>query len=266
MNKKISLYLPAIILLVIVGAALFAKQLTWHDPLEVNLIGRLKGMSADYPLGTDQLGRCVYSRILYGGRTTLSAALAVLTVSVSIGTTLGLVAGFCGGHLDYLVQKAIESIMAFPGIILALVLTGILGPGLVNVFLALSIVHWVVYARLVRNLTISLRERSFVKAALVSGAGHFSILWRHILPQLLPQLLSLATLDYGRIILTIAGLSFLGLGVQPPASEWGSMLLDGKAYMQLAPHIIIWPGLAIVAVVASLNSLGSYVLNKRKEF
>lgn len=266
MNKKLSLYLPLTILLAVSMAALFAEQLSLNNPLAVDLLARLQGMSAEYPLGTDQLGRCVYSRILYGARETLGAALTVLLISVSVGTVLGLLAGFFGGYPDYLIQKAVEGIMAFPGIILALVLTGILGPGLTNIVIAISMVHWVGYTRLVRNLTASLRERSFVKAALVSGAGYCSILYRHILPQVLPELISLSTLDYGRIILTIAGLSFLGLGVQPPTPEWGSMLLDGKAYMQLAPHIILWPGLAIVIVVGCLNSLGRYFLQNRKDF
>lgn len=264
-SRKISLYLPLGILFIVVLAALFATQLTLQDPLQVNLAQRLQPMSASYPLGTDQLGRCLYARILHGAKPTLGAALLVLVASTGIGTALGLLAGFNGGYFDQILRKFIEGIMAFPSIILALVLTGILGPGLGNIVIAISVVHWVVYARLVRNMTASLRERTFVKAALVSGASQLSILYRHILPQLLAQLICFATLDYGRIILMIAGLSFLGLGVQPPTPEWGSMLLDGKAYMQLAPQMIVWPGLAIVLVVASLNTLSNALLKIWKE-
>ena len=235
--------------------AIFAGVLSPHDPLQVDVANRLQPSSAEYPLGTDSLGRCVLSRLVHGARTTLMSAALVLVATVSVGAIIGLVAGFFGGRCDYLAQRLLEGVMAFPGLILALAIAGVLGPGLENAVLAICLVHWVGYARLVRNMTLSLRERTYVQASRIAGASSFDLLRRHILPEVAPAVAVIATLDYGRIIISIAGLSFLGLGAQPPAPEWGAMLSEGKAYMQVSPQLILWPGAMIAGVVLALQLL-----------
>ncbi|BBB89459.1 MAG TPA: ABC transporter permease subunit [Methylomusa anaerophila] len=251
--------LPAISLSVLamyLTVALFAAFFAPHDPLYVDIAQRLQPPSPSYPLGTDQLGRCLLSRLLFGAGNTLAAAGVVLAGTVAAGTFVGLLAGFSGGWYDSILQRLMDGVLAFPGLILALAITGLLGPGLGNTVFALTLVHWVGYARITRNMTFSLRERTYIAAAYTAGAGPAAILRRHILPAIVPTLAVLAALDYGRIILSIAGLSFLGLGAQPPVPEWGAMLSDGKAYMQTAPHLMLWPGLAIMGIVLSLQVFG----------
>ena len=244
-----------LILLSYICMAIFAGALSPHDPLQVDVANRLQPASTEFLLGTDSLGRCVLSRLLLGARNSLLSAAVVLLTTVSVGTGVGLFAGFFGGRCDYLVQRLLEGVMAFPGLILALAIAGVLGPGLENAVLALCLVHWVGYARIVRNMTLSLRERTYVQASRIAGASSLDLLRRHILPEVAPAVLVVATLDYGRIIISIAGLSFLGLGAQPPAPEWGAMLSEGKAYMQVAPQLILWPGVMIAGIVLALQLL-----------
>ena len=244
-----------LILLSYICMAIFAGALSPHDPLQVNVANRLQPASTEFLLGTDSLGRCVLSRLLHGARNSLLSAAVVLLTTVSVGTGVGLFAGFFGGRCDYLVQRLLEGVMAFPGLILALAIAGVLGPGLENAVLALCLVHWVGYARIVRNMTLSLRERTYVQASRIAGASSLDLLRRHILPEVAPAVLVVATLDYGRIIISIAGLSFLGLGAQPPAPEWGAMLSEGKSYMQVAPQLILWPGAMIAGIVLALQLL-----------
>ena len=244
-----------LILFSYIGMAIFAGALSPHDPLQVDVANRLQPASTEFLLGTDSLGRCVLSRLLHGARNSLLSAAVVLLTTVSVGTGVGLFAGFFGGRCDYLVQRLLEGVMAFPGLILALAIAGVLGPGLENAVLALCLVHWVGYARIVRNMTLSLRERTYVQASRIAGASSLDLLRRHILPEVAPAVVVVATLDYGRIIISIAGLSFLGLGAQPPAPEWGAMLSEGKAYMQVAPQLILWPGAMIAGIVLALQLL-----------
>ena len=244
-----------LILLSYICMAIFAGALSPHDPLQVGVANRLQPASTEFLLGTDSLGRCVLSRLLLGARNSLLSAAVVLLTTVSVGTVVGLFAGFFGGRCDYLVQRLLEGVMAFPGLILALAIAGVLGPGLENAVLALCLVHWVGYARIVRNMTLSLRERTYVQASRIAGASSLDLLRRHILPEVAPAVVVVATLDYGRIIISIAGLSFLGLGAQPPAPEWGAMLSEGKSYMQVAPQLILWPGAMIAGIVLALQLL-----------
>ena len=248
-------YGSLLILFSYIGMAIFAGALSPHDPLQVDVANRLQPASTEFLLGTDSLGRCVLSRLLLGARNSLLSAAVVLLTTVSVGTGVGLFAGFFGGRCDYLVQRLLEGVMAFPGLILALAIAGVLGPGLENAVLALCLVHWVGYARIVRNMTLSLRERTYVQASRIAGASSLDLLRRHILPEVAPAVLVVATLDYGRIIISIAGLSFLGLGAQPPAPEWGAMLSEGKSYMQVAPQLILWPGAMIAGIVLALQLL-----------
>ena len=196
------------------------------------------------------------SRVIYGSRVSISTSFAVLLVIMTVGVAVGTVAGFTGGRVDSMVVAIIDVLLAFPGLILALAIAGMLGPGIINVMIALAAVHWVGYARIIRGMVISIKEKEYVLAARAGGAKKFSLIWRHILPNMMSPIIVLATLDMGSIILTISGLSFLGLGAQPPTPEWGAMLNDGRPYMQIAPWLMLYPGLAIFVTVLAFNLMG----------
>jgi peptide/nickel transport system permease protein len=240
----------------IVAVAVLAPYLMPNDPFRVILDQRLAPMSPAYPLGADQLGRCLLSRMILGARISLGTAslalLAIMTLSIPVGT----IAGYYGGWVDNVLMRIVDLLLAFPGLILALVIAGMLGPSLTNVMLAVASVWWVGYARVIRGIVLSVKEKEYVLAARACGTSEFGIVARHIFPNVLSTLIVLATLDMGKIILSISGLSFLGLGAQPPTPEWGSMLNDGRSFMQLAPQLMIYPGLAIMLVVLAFNLLG----------
>ncbi|MBF7084075.1 nickel ABC transporter permease subunit NikC [Desulfallas sp. Bu1-1] len=244
------------IIIVIVAVGIFAPYLAPHDPVQVDLGQKLARPSAEYPLGTDHLGRCILSRLIYGTRVSLSTAMLVLTVIIFISVPAGTISGYVGGRLDNIVMRIIDILLAFPGLVLALVIAGMLGPGLLNVMIALGAVWWVGYARIIRGMVLSVKEKEFILAARSCGTSHSKIIFRHILPNVLSPVIVLATLDMGSLILAISGLSFLGLGAQPPMPEWGAMLNDGRPYMQAAPHLMLFPGLAIMLVVLAFNLLG----------
>jgi nickel ABC transporter permease subunit NikC len=245
-----------LIVTLIVAAGLLAPLLAPHDPLAVAIENRLAAPSRAYPLGTDFLGRCILSRLLYGTRVTLSTATLSLLSIVLISIPVGLISGYRGGWLDNLLMRIVDVFLAFPYMILSLVIAGMLGPGLTNVMLSVAAVWWVTYARVVRGIVLSLKEKEFVMAARASGTPEFLIIIRHILPNALSVIVVLGTLDMGKLILIISGLSFLGLGAQPPTPEWGQMLNEGRPYLQLEPQIMIFPGLAIMMTVMGFNLLG----------
>lgn len=242
--------------LVIIGIGLFAPLLAPHDPFKVDLDLRLLQPGGPFLLGTDHLGRCILSRLVHGTRLSLGTSFMVLIMIMTVGVALGTLAGYSGGRLDSIIVGVIDVLLAFPGLILALAIAGMLGPGLSNVMMAIAAVHWVGYARIIRGMVISLREKEYVLAARAGGATPAAIVRRHILPNVLSPLIVLATLDMGSIILIISGLSFLGLGAQPPAAEWGAMLNDGRPYLQIAPWLMLFPGLAIFTVVLAFNLMG----------
>lgn len=244
------------IILAAAAVAVFAPYIAPNDPVRVDLAKRLAASGASFPLGTDHLGRCVFSRLVYGARVSLPTAGLALTAIMLIGIPVGILSGYCGGRVDNIIMRVVDVLLAFPSLVLALVIAGMLGPGLTNVLIALAAVWWVVYARFVRGLVLAVKEKEFVLAARASGTPDARIIARHILPHVFPSVVVLATLDMGKLILAISGLSFLGLGAQPPASEWGAMLNDGRPYMQLAPQLMLYPGLAVMTVVLALNLLG----------
>jgi peptide/nickel transport system permease protein len=207
-------------------------------------------------LGTDDLGRPVLDRLLVGARTSFVVAVGVVLVSALVGTAIGATAGFIGGWPDLVIVRVIDVFLAFPGILLAIALAGLLGPGLGNVVIALVAVGWVGYARLARAQVLSLRTRDHVLAARALGVRGPRILVRHLLPLTLAPLLIEATFGIAAVVIAEAGLSFLGLGVQPPASSWGTMIRDGVAYMLVAPHLVLAPGVAIMLVVLAVNLVG----------
>lgn len=245
-----------IIIISLAFIALFAPFIAPHDPIEQNLDKRLLSPSGEYPMGTDDLGRCLLSRIIYGARVSLQLGVIVVGIITVIGVTLGLISGYYGGIVDEIIMRLVDVVLAFPGIILALAVAGALGPGLFNVMLALAMVGWTGLARVVRSSVLSVKEKEFVESARALGCSDLHIMTRHILPNVMAPVIVLATLDMAFIILAAAGLSFLGLGAQPPTPEWGSMLNNGRAFMRTAPHLTTFPGLAIMVAVLAFNFLG----------
>lgn len=253
-NKMALIGLAIILLLGIVAA--IAPVLAPHHPYEQDLEKAFLPPSLEYPFGTDDFGRCIFSRIIFGTRISLAIGVVVTTISAVAGIILGMLAGFFGGMLDEVIMRIVDIFLAFPGLILALVIAGLLGPGMFNVLFALSLVGWMGYARVVRGVVLAEKEKNFVETARALGAGSLYIMYRHLLPNVLAPVIVMATLGIGQAILAAAGLSFLGLGAQPPVPVWGSMLSDGKIYLQTAPHLTIFPGLAIMVTVLSFNFLG----------
>ncbi len=245
----------AIIAAVVLAAAL-APVLPLQDPAALDLENRLLPPSSQYPLGTDHLGRDELSRLIYGARATLGLAGASLAIIMSIALVVGALSGYYGGWLDTVLMGLVDLLLAFPALILGVAIAGILGPSLVNVLIAVSVVWWAGHARVVRGMVLSAREREYVEAARAIGAGDVRVLVHHIARNVLGPFIVLATLDMGFIILGIAGLSFLGLGAQPPTPEWGAMLNDSRSYMQTAPRLLIVPGAAIFLLVLGFNLAG----------
>lgn len=245
--------------LVVVAAFLalvaLGPSLAPHDPLRVTT-DRLHRPSLEHPLGTDGLGRDLLSRVLVGARLSLGSALVASTLVTVIGVVVGMVSGYAGGVTDKVLMRVVDVILALPGLILALAVAGLLSPSLTAVLVGLVTILWAGYARIVRGLVVSLRERPFVEAARATGAGAGRILFRHVLPNVVSPVVVLATLEIGQIVLAVSGLTFLGLGAQPPTPEWGAMLNDGRLYFLSAPHVILVPGLAISLAVLGFNLLG----------
>jgi peptide/nickel transport system permease protein len=245
-----------VIILALSLIALFAPFIAPHDPNKLHLAHRLLSPGGDYPMGTDNLGRCLFSRLVFGSRVTLLAGFCVVGITSTVGVVLGIIAGYRGGLIDEFIMRCVDVLLAFPGIILALVIAGIMGPSLFNVMFALSLIGWTSYARVVRGAVLSVKEREFVEAARSLGASDNRIMLRHILPNVLAPVIVMATLGMAHVILSAAALSFLGLGVQPPNAEWGSMLNAGRIFMRTAPHMTVFPGLAIMLTVLAFNFLG----------
>ncbi len=244
---------------IIVGLVIVAAigpLLAPNDPLQQHPELRLAAPDAQFPLGTDQLGRCVLSRLLYGARSSLEVAVVVVGAAAVAGILLGLISGYFGGLLDELLMRGVDVLLSFPGIIFALLIVGIMGPSLINVMIGLTLVHWTSYARLMRGSVLAVKERPFVEAARALGAGHRRIMLGHILPHCLGPIVVMATLGMGHVILAAAAMSFLGLGAQPPTPEWGAMLNQARDFMRTAPNLMLFPGLAIMVTVLSFNMLG----------
>jgi peptide/nickel transport system permease protein len=260
MESKRSLHAGILILLLLASSALFAPALAPHDPTRQNLGQDLLTHTQDHLLGTDKLGRDILSRTIYGSRVSLFVGVATVALSLSIGFALGALAGYFGGWLDQLLMRLVDVLLAFPGILLAIAFTAVLGPGLDHVILALCLIGWTGYARL-------LREREFVHAARALGCAPGRVILRHLLPNLLPPLIIQATFGLAAAIVAEGSLSFLGLGVEPPTPSWGSMLNEGRQFLLVAPHLTTYPGLAIMITVVSLNLIGDALqdrLNTRR--
>lgn len=254
--------------LLLIAVALAAPLIAPYDPLEAVMQNAYLPPSAEHLFGTDKLGRDNFSRILYGASYSLSSVLLLVTIIFAVGTTLGVLAGYYGGKVDIVIMRISDMMISFPGMILAIAVAGILGGSLINAIIALTIVTWTKYARLARSMVLKIKKRDFVEAAIVNGGTSTHILWKHILPNILPLMVITAASDIGAMMMELAGLSFLGFGSQPPAPEWGLMLNEGRQQLQTAPWLMIFPGLAIFVTVVIFNLWGDAlrdVLDPRQE-
>ena len=259
----------AIYLFVLIFGAVFANYIAPYDPLLPNIFANrlpplsvaigMDGSEQMHLLGTDALGRDVLSRLIYGARASLFVAAVSVLISGILGTLLGLLAGYCGGRIETIIMRSVDAFMAVPSLLIALFVLFIIGGGLVNMVVIFALVRWVVYARLARGITLSLRESSFVEAARAIGASDARIMFRHILPNMMSHILVLATLEVALLVLAEAGLSFLGFGLLPPEPSWGLMIARGREYMREAWWMITLPGLAIFLTTVSLNLIANWL-------
>jgi len=248
--------IPTVLLMMIVGLVTVGPFFWQTDPRAQVLTTRLRGPTPDRPLGSDQLGRDLFSRVLYGGRLSLGVSLVVTLVSAAIGVVLGSISASRGGLVDLFITRVVDILLAFPFLLLALVVAGLSGGGVNGIVLALGLFGWGTYARVARVETARIRTYPFVEAARVVGVSPVRTFLVHVLPNAAPTLLVLAVARYGQTILTIAGLSFLGVGVQPPTPEWGAMLAEGLPFLERAPHVLLAPGLAVTlaCLIVSLSA------------
>ena len=249
-----------VVLVCIVATALGAPWLPLPDPDAVDTPNRLRPpLTPGHPLGTDEFGRDLVSRLAWGARVSLLAGVGTAALAMMVGVTLGILGGYYSGWIETTVMRLTDILMAFPYVLLAIAIVAGLGPGLRNAMIAIAIVGFPFYTRLVRSVVLSVREREFVEAARALGSPDRLILGRHIVPHLLSPVIVAFSLDVGAKILATAGLSFLGLGTQPPTADWGSMLATGRQFVILRPHVVLLPGLAIFVIVLALNLVGDAV-------
>ncbi|MFP4407363.1 MAG: ABC transporter permease [Alkalispirochaetaceae bacterium] len=250
----------AVVGLVIIGlfvlASLLAPILSTHNPTDTSLVARLQPASGEHWLGTDELGRDLFSRMLYGGRISLNIGIISVAIGIALGVPIGSVSGYYGGKLDIITQRFIDIMIAFPGILLAIVVVTVLGVGVENVMIATGIASVPIYSRLVRGSVLAAKEQSYVTAAKAAGISDLSIIFRHILPNCLAPIIVQSTFQIATSILWAAGLGFLGLGAQAPTPEWGAILSNGRDYIRTAHHLTTYPGLAILLMVLGFNLVG----------
>ena len=262
MFKKLIVYAAFIIAALAIFTAIFAYAIVPYDPNEIDLLAKFEPASLDHLLGTDHLGRDEFSRLLTAASISLNSAFATLFLILFLGILIGGAAGFAGGRTDQILMRVCDVFFSVPTVILALFFVGILGTGLINVVIAITVSHWAWYARIVRSIVLGLKNADYVLITRVSGASAAANFRKNMLRPILAQCSVLATLDLGHIVLHIAGLSFLGLGVKVPTPEWGVMISDGKEYLFSHPELIYYPGAAIFLCVMSFNIIGDYLRDK----
>lgn len=254
-----------IILAVIIVSSIMAPLISPYDPEEINLDAIKMPPGFQHPFGTDNKGRDIFSRVLYGGRVSLSVALIAAILSISIGLLIGLIAGYMGGRIDTALMALTDFILSFPALLLAIGISIILPPGIYTSMIAISVAGWASFARLIRGHILSIKEMAYIEAARAIGCSNWRIIFNHIMPQCIPLSLVMGGLKLGGYILTEASLSFLGLGVQPPAPSWGSMISSSRVFILSAPWTVIFPGLAIAITALCFNLLGD-ILRERYGF
>jgi peptide/nickel transport system permease protein len=250
-----------VIIALIVFTALGAPLIAPNDPLAVDMSVRFQKPGAVYWLGTDNMGRCIASRLIWGTRLSLFYSLSVLAVMMGISIPVGLLAGYAGGRIDAFIMRVVDIGLAIPSFLLALAVVGALGPSIRNLVFAMGMVWWTPYARLIRTMTMQMKEQGFMLAAKASGCTHGQMIFRHILRNIAPAIIVMATLEVGSIILSLASYSFIGMGEQPPTPEWGIMLSDGREFMQTQPQLILYPGILIMITVLAFNLFGEGLKN-----
>ncbi|MCM2972452.1 nickel ABC transporter permease subunit NikC [Larsenimonas suaedae] len=260
--RTVTTVIGLMLVVVLVGVALLAPVLSPYDPNAVDVVHRLSPMSAEHWLGTDGLGRDVLTRLMFGARLSLGTVAAILALVFAIGLLIGSLAGLAGGRVDQYLMRGADLFLTLPTFVTAMCLIGVLGPGMGSVIIAVAVTHWAWYARVVRVLVMSIRERDYVQASIMCGASRWAVFRHHMLPSISAQMLILLTLDLGHMMLHVAALSFLGLGVSPPTAEWGVMISDARELIWTQPGLIIWPGLAIFASVTAFNLLSDGVRDR----
>lgn len=253
-KEKLIFFATLTLLLLIVAA--FASKICPYDPYAQDLLQAQKPPSAEHLLGTDRYGRDMLSRVLVGSTTSIYATLLLVVIVTVMGTMIGLICGWCGGIVDMVLMRISDLFLAFPSLVFALAVAAVLGGGIQNAVIALAVIGWPKFARLARGLTLAQKDSPYLMAVKMSGSSTAKILWKHVLPNIAGQILVTAVLDIGTMMMELAGLSFLGLGVQPPAAEWGSMINDGRSMLQISPWMVLAPGAAIFITVMIFNLLG----------
>lgn len=254
-NKKF-VVIWGVLLCCLLLAALFPGVFASHNPEKADLASKFLPAGGEYPLGTDHMGRCILCRLIYGARTSLFVAGAVVVLTALAGTTVGMFSGYYGGKVDTVLMRIVDVFLGFPSFLFTLAFVGMFGGGTRNLILVLSAFGWMHYARVVRSEILVLREKEFIQAEKGMGAGNLYIMMRHILPNIIASVLVIMTMEAGSIILSVSGLSFLGIGVQPPTPEWGYMLNDAKTYLSAQPELMFYPGLAIMITIIIFNFFG----------
>lgn len=261
MRGNFSLASGTAILIIVLSTVVFGPSILRSDPLSQDLVARLRPGAwaaegtSNRLLGTDALGRDMVSRLMYGGRVSVALGVVAVTSSGLVGLTIGLMAGYFGGAMDDVIMRIAEIQMAFPLLVLALILMAVFGPGIMSMFVAFTISGWPIFAKITRGIVLSIREQEFIEAARAIGCSNIRIIIRHILPNVLPYIIVLATLQLSGMILTEAGLSFVGIGIQPPTPSWGNMLGEGRAYLSNAWWLATFPGIALMITVLGANLL-----------
>lgn len=253
---KGKLYFFIFLTLLLLLAAAFAKYICPYDPYAQDLLQAQKSPSLAHIMGTDRYGRDMFSRVLVGSTTSIYATLLLVCIVTVAGTVIGMICGWIGGLADTILMRISDLFLAFPSLVFALAVAGVLGGGIQNAVIALAVIGWPKYARLARGLTLTQKDMPYLMAVKLSGSGTCKIMFKHILPNIFGSILITSVLDIGTMMMELAGLSFLGLGVQPPMAEWGSMINDGRSMLQISPWMVLAPGLAIFITVMIFNLLG----------
>ena len=258
-KNKLKFNIIIFILISIFLISLLAPYIAPNDPYAVDLTKTLQSPSKEFLFGTDSLGRCVFSRVLYGANRTIFSAIIVVLITFLFGTTVGIISGYIGGKIDRLIMRIVDVFLAFPGLVLAIAVAGLLGGSMINAMIAISLISWTKYARIARSKVLEIKEETFIQASKISGHNALHIMIKHILPNILAYLIVTASLDIGTVIMEMSSLSFLGLSSPLPTPEWGAMISEGKSVIQFAPWTLLAPGLAILIVVVLFNLLGDII-------
>lgn len=258
-KNKLKFNIIIFILISIFLISLLAPYIAPNDPYAVDLTKTLQPPSKEFLFGTDSLGRCVFSRVLYGANRTIFSAIIVVLITFIFGTTVGIISGYIGGKIDRLIMRIVDVFLAFPGLVLAIAVAGLLGGSMINAMIAISLTSWTKYARIARSKVLEIKEETFIQASKISGHNALHIMIKHILPNILAYLIVTASLDIGTVIMEMSSLSFLGLSSPLPTPEWGAMISEGKSVIQFAPWTLLAPGLAILIVVVLFNLLGDII-------